>query len=189
MPQSSPPQSVPAAPHRTLVLGGARSGKSRYAENIVRAGPHPWTYIATATVSDAEMAERIARHQADRGPGWHTVETPTELAAALRTHATRPEARVLVDCLTLWTANLLAAEHDLDTACEELCAALGETRGTVVLVANEVGLGIVPGTPMGREFRDAAGRLNQAVAAAVDRVVFMAAGLPMTLKGTPEGQS
>ncbi len=147
MSPSSPPHA-----RRTLVLGGARSGKSGYAERLVRAGPEPWTYIATATVTDAEMAERIARHQADRGPGWRTVEAPLDLAAALRAHA-------------------------------------AERRGTVVLVANEVGLGIVPGTPMGRAFRDAAGRLNQAVAATADRVVFMAAGLPLTLKGTPEGDA
>ncbi len=180
MPPSSPP---PA--RRTLVLGGARSGKSRYAESLVRAGPQPWTYIATATASDAEMAARIARHQADRGPAWHTVEAPAELAAAVRAHAADPGARVLVDCLTLWTANLMAAEHDLDAARAELCGALAQAHGTVVLVANEVGLGIVPSTPAGRRFRDAAGHLNQAVAAQAERVVFLAAGLPMTLKGPP----
>jgi adenosylcobinamide kinase/adenosylcobinamide-phosphate guanylyltransferase len=179
---STKPTASPTDPRLTLVLGGARSGKSRHAESLVMAGPPPWTYIATAEALDAEMAVRIARHQADRGAGWRTVEAPLDLVEALASQASAPDSRVLVDCLTLWTGNLMGAERDLDTAREALCAALDDTAGRVVLVANEVGLGIVPDNAMARAFRDAAGRLNQAVAARADRVVFLAAGLPMVLK-------
>lgn len=177
------PSATPATPRLTLVLGGARSGKSRHAETLVRAAPPPWTYIATATADDAEMAERIARHRADRGEGWDTVEVPLDLPEVLGRAAADPAATVLVDCLTLWTGNLMGANRDLDAARLALCRSLRATRGRVVLVANEVGLGIVPDNAMARRFRDAAGRLNQDVAAVADRVVLLAAGLPMTLKG------
>ncbi len=162
-------------PSLTLVLGGARSGKSAYAERLLGAG----SYIATAEPGDAEMAARIAAHRARRGPQWRTVEAPLELAGAIRAAA----PPILVDCLTLWLANLFAAGRIPEHESEALLAALREAAGPVVLVANEVGLGLVPETALGRAFRDAAGRLNQAVAAAVQRVVFVAAGLPLVLKG------
>lgn len=170
-------------PRVTLILGGARSGKSRRAESLIRACDPPWTYLATATAGDAEMAERIARHRADRGDGWRSVEDPVDLPGTLAKLAAEPDAAVLVDCLTLWTGNLMGAGRDPEAARAELCRVLAVTRGHTVLVANEVGLGIVPDNAMARAFRDAAGRLNQDVAALADRVVFVAAGLPMTLKG------
>lgn len=168
-----------------FVLGGARSGKSRFAEaQALAAGRNP-VYLATAQAWDGEMADRIAQHRADRGPGWITVEEPLELAAALRRECA-PDRVVLVDCLTLWVNNLLCAERDVAAATAGLLGALREAAGPVALVSNEVGLGIVPDNPLARRFRDDAGRLHQAVAAAADRVVFMVAGLPMAVKGDPQ---
>jgi adenosylcobinamide kinase / adenosylcobinamide-phosphate guanylyltransferase len=169
-------------PAVTLVLGGARSGKSRYAEALVTGGATGGTYIATAEAGDAEMAARIADHRARRDDFWRTVETPLELAPAILTHAD-PARPVLVDCLTLWLSNLLGAGRVVEHETEALFGALRDAQGPVVLVANEVGMGLVPETPLGREFRDEAGRLNQAVAAFANRVVFVAAGLPLVLKG------
>ncbi len=166
----------------TLVLGGARSGKSRYAERLVEgqgAGP---VYIATGEAGDAEMAERIARHRARRGRHWQTVDAPLALAAALAA-SVAPDRGVLVDCLTLWLANLIEAGRDVADEIARLLAALPALDGSVVFVANEVGLGIVPDNALARAFRDHAGRLNQDIAAAADRVVFVAAGLPLVLKG------
>jgi adenosylcobinamide kinase/adenosylcobinamide-phosphate guanylyltransferase len=169
-------------PAVTLVLGGARSGKSRYAETLVADAVAAGTYIATAEAGDAEMAARIAAHRAQRGAFWRTVEEPLDLAGAIRRHA-EPARPILVDCLTLWLSNLMGAGRVVAHESETLRAGLREAVGPVVLVANEVGLGLVPETPLGREFRDAAGRLNQDVAALADRVVFVAAGLPLVLKG------
>jgi adenosylcobinamide kinase/adenosylcobinamide-phosphate guanylyltransferase len=168
-------------PHITLVLGGARSGKSRYAERLIEAAASGGTYCATAEAGDAEMAQRIAAHQARRGPFWQTIEAPFELAPAIVAAATE-EHPVLVDCLTLWLSNLMLACRQADRKADELVWALYKAAGPVVLVANEVGMGLVPETPLGRRFRDAAGWLNQEVAAAADRVVFIAAGLPLVLK-------
>jgi adenosylcobinamide kinase / adenosylcobinamide-phosphate guanylyltransferase len=164
----------------TLVLGGARSGKSGYAERLITASPPPWIYVATAEPGDAEMAERIARHRARRGAGWTTLETPRDLVEALAAHGTMP---MLVDCLTLWLSNALLARADVDAEIECLEAALAQAAGPLVLVANEVGFGIVPDNPLGRRFRDAQGLLNQRIAARADRVVLMVAGLPLTIKG------
>lgn len=174
-----PPALRPAV---TLVLGGARSGKSAYAEALV-AGSRSALYLATAEAHDAEMAERIRRHRERRGPRWVTVEEPIALVPALKQHA-RSDRPVVVDCLTLWLSNLMTAGRDVfeETAC--LVESLPALAGPVVLVANEVGLGIVPGTPLGRDFRDDAGRLNQAVASVADRVVFIVAALPLVLKDT-----
>ena len=169
-------------PPLTLVLGGARAGKSRYAEARVEEASDGGTYCATAEAGDDEMAARIAAHRSRRGPFWRTIEEPLALAAVVAAE-TQPERPLLVDCLTLWLSNLMHAEARLDVAFAELRAALRVAAGPVVLVANEVGLGLVPQTPLGREFRDAAGRLNQEVAALADTVVFVAAGLPLVLKG------
>jgi adenosylcobinamide kinase/adenosylcobinamide-phosphate guanylyltransferase len=164
-----------------FVLGGARSGKSRHAQARAEAlGPNR-IYIATAQAFDEEMRDRIARHQADRAAGWRTVEAPIDLPGAILAHAT-PDSVVLVDCLTLWTSNLLLAGNDIPAATDALIAAIGKAEGHVVLVANEVGLGIVPDNALARQFRDAAGTINQRVAATVDAAVFVAAGLPLTLK-------
>lgn len=165
----------------TLVLGGARSGKSAYAEGLVTALPAPWIYIATAEAHDEEMARRIVQHQARRDAGWTTVDCPIDLAAALARPdlAARP---VLVDCLTLWVTNLLLGQHDVSDACTALQTVLAGRSAETVLVSNEVGLGIVPDNALARRFRDEAGRVHQRLANAADRVIFMVAGLPMTVK-------
>ena len=165
----------------TLVLGGARSGKSRFAEGLIAALPAPWIYVATAQAGDAEMAERIAGHQARRGSRWQTVEAPLGLDKVLRDHAA---AAVLVDCLTLWLSNLMLADVAIDPEIGALEQALAQATAPKVLVSNEVGLGIVPEYPLGRRFRDAQGLLNQRIAALADRVVLMVAGLPLAIKGS-----
>ena len=175
---------MPQSRHRlTLVLGGARSGKSRHAEMLVQRHPPPWTYIATAEEFDDEMRARIADHRSRRDANWQTIEAPRELADALRTRAGRI---VLVDCLTLWLSNILLAGRDIETDFDRLLAALAARSGPLLLVSNEVGLGIVPDNALARRFRDAQGNLNQRVAAIADDVVFMAAGLPLVLKPSPD---
>ncbi len=164
-----------------LVLGGARSGKSRHAQTRAEAEAGALVYVATAQPFDDEMAERIARHRADRGPRWRTIEAPLALAATIMAE-TRPDAVLLIDCLTLWASNLIFADRDVAEATAELVEAIGATRGPLILVSNEVGLGIVPDNALARRFRDVAGTINQAVAAAVDEAVFLAAGLPIRLK-------
>jgi adenosylcobinamide kinase/adenosylcobinamide-phosphate guanylyltransferase len=168
----------------TLVLGGARSGKSAYAEKLVE-GTGGGLYLATAEAGDGEMAERIREHRRRRGTTWTTVEEPLDLAGALGRY-TSPERPVLVDCLTLWLSNIMAANLDVTAEAEALGRCLVRLPGPVVLVSSEVGLGIVPGTELGRLFRDHAGRLNQTVARIADRVVFVAAGLPLVLKDNTE---
>jgi adenosylcobinamide kinase/adenosylcobinamide-phosphate guanylyltransferase len=163
-----------------LVLGGARSGKSRYAESLITALPPPWIYAATGEACDAEMTARIATHRARRGEGWSTVEVPRDLAGMLANHTGGP---VLVDCLTLWLSNLMMAETDVEAEVERLAAALAKVTAPVVLVANEVGSGIVPDNALARRFRDLQGVLNQRIAAEAERVVLMVAGLPLFLKG------
>ena len=168
-------------PRLTLVLGGARSGKSAYAESLL-AGPGA-VYVATAEAIDDEMGERIARHRARRGGGWTTVEAPLELGAAVRAHAPGASG-VLVDCLTVWLGNLMHAGRDIDREAGSLLESLVTLPVPVVAVANEVGLGVVPDNPMARAFRDHAGWLNQALAARADRVVLVTAGIPLVLKAT-----
>ncbi|WP_419758452.1 bifunctional adenosylcobinamide kinase/adenosylcobinamide-phosphate guanylyltransferase [Acidisoma sp.] len=163
----------------TLILGGARSGKSRHGEALIGAHPPPWTYIATAESWDDEMGARIALHRARRDERWQTVESPLRLPAALAEAAGAP---VLVDCLTLWLTNLMLGERDVPAATEALLAVLAARSAPTVLVANEVGLGVVPEHRLGRDFRDAAGVLHQRIASRADRVLFMVAGLPMVVK-------
>jgi len=170
-----------ALPRLTLVLGGARSGKSRYAETLVEAASSAALLIATAEPGDAEMRQRIAAHRARRDRRWSVIEEPLALAATLGAEA-RPGRPVLVDCLTLWLSNIMLAGRDADAEIDALVAALPALRGPVIMVANEVGLGIVPENALARAFRDHAGRLNRDIAAAADRVCFLAAGLPLLLK-------
>ena len=167
----------------TLVLGGARSGKSAFAEKLIADSGLAKIYLATATAGDDEMKARVAQHRAQRGEGWITIEEPLALVDALTHEATRGRA-VLVDCLTLWLSNLMLAERDPEVESRRLTRFLGVAKYPIVFVSNEVGLGLVPETPLGRRFRDAQGRLNQLVAASVPNVVFIAAGLPLWLKNS-----
>jgi adenosylcobinamide kinase / adenosylcobinamide-phosphate guanylyltransferase len=190
--------------HTTLVLGGARSGKTRRALALAEPFPDRF-YIATAEALDAEMRERIAHHRQERGEGWTTIEAPLDLPGAIA--ALPPGAAAVADCLTLWLSNLMGAGRNVADATSDLLDAIAvcpatlvppserklrpelgkidanQRAGGLVLVSNEVGLGLVPETPLGRAFRDAQGRLNQAVAARADIVEFVAAGLPLRLKG------
>jgi adenosylcobinamide kinase/adenosylcobinamide-phosphate guanylyltransferase len=166
-------------PQITLVLGGARSGKSKHAEALLARAPGPWTYVATAEARDDEMQARIARHKARRGADWHTLEVPLELADAVLGLEGQP---ALIDCLTLWLSNVLLAGRDVTAECARLTDALKAVRGPIVAVSNEVGLGIVPDNPLARSFRDAQGVLNQQVAAIAGSVILVTAGIPLTLK-------
>ena len=171
-----------SVPHLSIVIGGARSGKSRLAEQLVTIAGRARIYIATAEGRDDEMRARIAAHQADRGADWQTVEAPHELSAAL---ATVPEgAVVLIDCATLWLTNRLLAGADLDAETDALLTALAACKARVVVVTGEVGWSIVPDNALARQFRDAQGRLNQRLAAEAGLVVAVIAGLPLVLKGT-----
>jgi adenosylcobinamide kinase/adenosylcobinamide-phosphate guanylyltransferase len=161
-----------------LVLGGARSGKSRHAETLIEALPPPWIYVATAQALDDEMVSRIAAHRARRDSRWATIEAPRDLAGALD----GVDGPALVDCLTLWLSNLLMAGDDIEAESLRLVTTLARRRAPTVLVANEVGLGIVPDNALARQFRDAAGQLNQWLAARADRVLFMVAGIAMQVK-------
>lgn len=167
----------------TLITGGARSGKSAYAEALAAASAMEVVYIATAQALDAEMADRIARHRARRPREWRTVEVPLRLADALREN-TGQDRCLLIDCLTLWLTNLFSIEPSAAEASrQDFLAALGEVRGTVIVVTNEIGMGVVPLGELSRRFVDDMGRLNQVVAARADRVVLMVAGLPVSVKG------
>jgi adenosylcobinamide kinase/adenosylcobinamide-phosphate guanylyltransferase len=167
-------------PRLSLVLGGARSGKSRFAEALLERLAPVRIYIATAQAFDDEMCARIDEHRRRRDAGWCTVEAPLDLAGALRAAGEHP---VLVDCLTLWLTNLMLGGYDLAAAEIALNEALVARRVPTVLVSNEVGLGIVPDNSLARGFRDHAGRLHQRLAVVADQVVFMVAGLPMFVKG------
>jgi adenosylcobinamide kinase/adenosylcobinamide-phosphate guanylyltransferase len=164
-----------------LVLGGARSGKSRYAQELAEAGSERLVFVATGQAFDAEMTDRIRRHQADRDNRWTTLEAPIDLAGAIR-EGDGDNTVLLVDCLTLWASNLLLGEEDAEAHLAALLAAIGAARARVLLVANEVGLGIVPDNALARQFRDLAGTINQRVAAAVDRVHMTVAGIPIVVK-------
>jgi adenosylcobinamide kinase/adenosylcobinamide-phosphate guanylyltransferase len=171
----------PTLPKVTLVLGGTRSGKSRFAEGLIAAHPGRPVYLATAQAGDIEMAERIRRHRARRGDAWTTLEEPLELPRALAS-VTRDKGAVLVDCLTLWLSNLMGTDRNVETETRSLVESLPNLAAPVVFVSNEVGLGIVPDNALARTFRDHAGFLHQAIAAAADRVYFIAAGIPVLLK-------
>jgi adenosylcobinamide kinase / adenosylcobinamide-phosphate guanylyltransferase len=165
-----------------LVLGGARSGKSAFAEGLIDASKLAKVYVATGRAFDREMSDRIEIHQSRRGPEWANVEEPFNLTRVLRSSAW-PGAAVLVDCLTLWLTNLMLENKDYAELGAELTAALPELPGVVVFVSSEVGHGIVPDNYLARSFRDQAGILHQKIAAVADEVYFVAAGLPLKLKG------
>lgn len=169
----------------TLVLGGARSGKSRIAQELASASQLPVVYIATATALDAEMATRIEHHQHNRPGDWRLRECPLDLAAALQEETQQPQT-ILVDCLTLWLNNQLFEypEQDFSVLFDELVNSLSSNNANVIFVANEVGLGIIPLGEVSRKFVDEAGRLNQQLAQIADKVLFVAAGLPLALKDT-----
>ncbi|WP_165218929.1 bifunctional adenosylcobinamide kinase/adenosylcobinamide-phosphate guanylyltransferase [Affinirhizobium pseudoryzae] len=177
---SSP--SGPSARRISFVLGGARSGKSRFSEDLADKTGLERHYVATSQIFDEEMRARIDRHRADRGEGWVTHEEPVRLAEVL-VEVAQPDRIVLVDCLTLWVTNLMMAEADVDAEGRALVESLALLSGPVIFVSNEVGLGIVPDNRMARAFRDHAGRLHQNLAAAADEVFFIAAGLPLKMKG------
>lgn len=174
-----------ALPPLTLILGGARSGKSARAEALVEGSGLRPVYIATAQPLDAEMAERIAAHRRRRGPAWRTLEEPLALPELLAAEA-RPGRAILVDCLTLWLTNLMVAGRPVEAASDALLAGLPAAEGPVVLVSNEVGQGVVPLDAMSRAFVDHAGRLHQRLAAAASWVQLVAAGIPIDLK-RPDG--
>ncbi len=169
-------------PKLILVTGGAASGKSAFAERLVKAATERPIYMATASVYDAEMAEKVAAHKAARGQGWQTVEVPLALHDVL--FDIGPEHVVLVDCATLWLTNVLMADNDLEVAVNTLCESLATTKAkAVVIVSNELGQGIVPDNAMARAFRNHHGRMNQRIAQQADWVFTVISGLPLALKG------
>jgi adenosylcobinamide kinase/adenosylcobinamide-phosphate guanylyltransferase len=168
-------------PNLSLVLGGAASGKSAFAESLVLRAGEPPAYIATAQAFDDEMAIKIAQHQKTRGTGWTTIEEPLDIAAALgQVGRNQP---VLIDCATLWLTNVILGGDDINAASDVFLQAVKTFAGPVVVVSNEVGQGIIPDNTLSRQFRNAQGRLNQQIAAEADLVVAVMAGLPMVLKG------
>ena len=173
-------------PKQTLVLGGARSGKSEFAERLVESYGHSKIFIATAQATDDEMQCRIEEHRKRRGTDWRTVEVPLEVGAALDN--LNNDEIALFDCLTIWLSNLMYADSEIGVETDQLMLALDRCHAPVVTVSNEVGQGIVPENPLTRRFRDEQGRLNQRLAAQCDLVVLISAGLPLVLKGVlPEG--
>jgi len=166
----------------TLIIGGTRSGKSHFAEKIVSESGKKCVYIATAEIRDEEMRQRVALHQSRRDVNWQTLEAPLDLVATLKQTATQ-NTILLVDCLTLWLSNIMLANQDIDAASRALCTLVADPPCDMVLVTNEVGSGIVPDNALARRFRDVAGLLNQHVAARVNNVYLVVAGLPLRLKG------
>jgi adenosylcobinamide kinase/adenosylcobinamide-phosphate guanylyltransferase len=163
-----------------LVIGGARSGKSDHALALAMQAAQPWVFIATAEALDAEMQDRIKRHKEARGQGWITIEAPIDLAGAIE--QAPADSVVVIDCLTLWLSNLMLGGHDIDHEIARFDAAVEDREAVTIAVANEVGLGIVPETRLGRDFRDRAGTLNQHLATSAGKVILMVAGLPLTVK-------
>ena len=173
--------SVQVTARTVLVTGGARSGKSLYAEGLVNAAQRERIYVATCTPFDDEMRQRIDRHRDQRGEGWRTIEEPRDLAGVIAAESAEGRA-ILVDCLTLWLSNLIFAEADPEAETARLAGALRAAPGPIVLVTNEVGSGIVPDNALARRFRDEQGRLNRRIAELADVAVLVAAGLPLVLK-------
>ncbi|MFO8125143.1 bifunctional adenosylcobinamide kinase/adenosylcobinamide-phosphate guanylyltransferase [Yoonia sp.] len=172
-----------ALPNLTLILGGAASGKSAFAESLVLQGGHEHpAYIATAQIFDDEMAQKVARHREMRGDGWLTIEEPLDLASALAN--AQDDQPVLVDCATLWLTNVILGDHDIDAHSAALITALKLRNSPVVVVSNEVGQGIVPDNALSRKFRNAQGQLNQRIGAEANLVIAVMAGLPLVLKGS-----
>ena len=169
-----------------LVLGGTRSGKSSWALHYTEAQYRSHLFLATARSLDEEMAERIRLHKSSRGPDWQLIEEPIEISEAIRTRCSDVEA-VLIDCLTVWLSNVLLEKGDegIDRYQDDFLETLSAREQTVVVVSNEVGMGVVPESPLGRKFRDLSGQINQKIAAMADKVIFLTAGLPMVLKGAP----
>ncbi|MCF8466362.1 MAG: bifunctional adenosylcobinamide kinase/adenosylcobinamide-phosphate guanylyltransferase [Sneathiella sp.] len=165
----------------TFILGGVRSGKSRFAEKHARQSKRQRIYLATAEAYDAEMETRIARHQEDRGDGWTTIEEPVDLGGALIKQSSENNI-ILVDCLTLWLSNIMGRELAIDEEVDKLLAAIKNLPGPIIFVSNEVGQGIVPDNALARAFRDHAGRLHQRLAEIANSVYFVTAGLPQKLK-------
>ena len=168
-------------PPLTLVLGGAASGKSSWAESLVIKSGRPRIYVATAEGFDTEMKDKIAAHREARGPDWTTIEAPLNLVGAIG--QANANHVILIDCATLWLTNILLADKDVTAASNDLVTALANTPCPVVIVSNEVGQGVVPDNALSRKFRNAQGRLNQDIAAHADTVVAVMAGLPLALKG------
>ena len=168
-------------PKLTLVLGGAASGKSAFAESLVMKTGAPRVYVATAQVFDDEMRRKVDDHKIARGPDWTTIEAPHNLGPALS--GVTSDQVVLLDCATMWLSNTLLAEQDIAKETDELLASLAACKGRVVVVSNEVGMGIVPENKLARAFREAQGKLNQRLAHQADLAVFVIAGLPQVLKG------
>ncbi len=169
---------------RQLILGGARSGKSRLAERLAIASGRQVIFVATAEALDDEMSARIAHHRRHRPASWHTIEEPLRLAALIDRHRDS-EALLLIDCLTLWLSNLLHRVAEPMKSIETFCRAIENCRAELLMVSNETGLGVIPGNPLSRRFVDAAGRLHQGLASRCDRVILTVAGLPHVLKGPP----
>ncbi len=173
--------------HRsTLILGGTRSGKSSFAQRLTEENGGDLIYLATAEAFDAEMTDRITRHREDRGPNWQTVEENIDITNVILEKSS-PGTTILVDCLTIWLSNLMLAEVDIESELNKLMGILKDVQGPVIFVSNEVGSGVVPQSPLGRRFRDEAGWMNQRVAANVEEVALITAGLPIWLKGRESG--
>lgn len=165
----------------SLVIGGARSGKSRFGEHLALSLNENPLYIATAEIHDEEMQDRIDLHRQDRDERWTTLEEPINIAPIITSHSTSDKT-ILLDCLTLWLSNLMGQDRDIEKETATLCQTLEKYQGNIILVANEVGQGIVPDNALARQFRDHAGRLNQSIAQVADNVIYMVAGLPMIAK-------
>jgi len=181
MPDIPSPMDDQNQPHVHLILGGARSGKSRYGEKLAAESGKQVVYLATATSHDDEMAQRIEQHQLDRPASWPTIECPIQLSQSIIEHD-QPQNVLLVDCLTLWLMNVMMDSKDLATAVDELLLALKNCQAPVLMVSNEITMGVVPMGELSRNYVDELGRLHQRIAAQATNVTLMVAGIPMVVK-------